>query len=179
MERENFSSRLGFILISAGCAIGIGNVWRFPYVAGYYGGGFFVLFYLLFLAAFGVPILTMELAMGRAAKASIACAYYKLEKPGTKWHIHGKIAWIGNYILLFFYTTVAGSDGKTGADDRVDACCCRDRSTGVQPWFTEWRGADHKMDDADPAWADRCPCDPQPDPVGSVGGRFLLSDPGS
>lgn len=108
MERENFSSRLGFILISAGCAIGIGNVWRFPYVAGYYGGGFFVLFYLLFLVAFGVPILTMELAVGRAAKASIACAYYKLEKPGTKWHIHGKIAWIGNYILLFFYTTVAG-----------------------------------------------------------------------
>lgn len=108
MERENFSSRLGFILISAGCAIGIGNVWRFPYVAGYYGGGFFVLFYLLFLVAFGVPILTMELAMGRAAKASIACAYYKLEKPGAKWHIHGKIAWIGNYILLFFYTTVAG-----------------------------------------------------------------------
>ena len=108
MERENFSSRLGFILISAGCAIGIGNVWRFPYVAGYYGGGFFVLFYLLFLVAFGVPILTMELAVGRAAKASIACAYYKLEKPGAKWHIHGKIAWIGNYILLFFYTTVAG-----------------------------------------------------------------------
>ena len=108
MERENFNSRLGFILISAGCAIGIGNVWRFPYVAGYYGGGFFVLFYLLFLVAFGVPILTMELAVGRAAKASIACAYYKLEKPGTKWHIHGRIAWIGNYILLFFYTTVAG-----------------------------------------------------------------------
>ena len=108
MERENFSSRLGFILISAGCAIGIGNVWRFPYVAGYYGGGFFVLFYLLFLVAFGIPILTMELAVGRAAKASIACAYYKLEKPGAKWHIHGKIAWIGNYILLFFYTTVAG-----------------------------------------------------------------------
>ena len=108
MERENFSSRLGVILISAGCAIGIGNVWRFPYVAGYYGGGFFVLFYLLFLVAFGVPILTMELAVGRAAKASIACAYYKLEKPGAKWHIHGKIAWIGNYILLFFYTTVAG-----------------------------------------------------------------------
>ena len=108
MERENFSNRLGFILISAGCAIGIGNVWRFPYVAGYYGGGFFVLFYLLFLVLFGVPILTMELSMGRAARASIASAYKRLEKPGQKWHLHGIAAAAGNYILLFFYTTVAG-----------------------------------------------------------------------
>ena len=108
MERENFSSRLGFILISAGCAIGIGNVWRFPYVAGYYGGGFFVLFYLLFLAAFGVPILSMELSVGRAGKASIVRTYYNLEKPGQKWHIHGIFGMCGNYMLLFFYTTVAG-----------------------------------------------------------------------
>lgn len=108
MERENFSSRLGFILISAGCAIGIGNVWRFPYVAGYYGGGFFVLFYLLFLVLFGVPILTMELSMGRAGRASIVRAYHNLEKPGQKWHVHGMFALCGNYILLFFYTTVAG-----------------------------------------------------------------------
>lgn len=108
MEREKFGSRLGFILISAGCAIGIGNVWRFPYVAGYYGGGFFVLFYLLFLLIFGIPILSMELAMGRAAKSSIMGAYKKLEKPGSKWHIHGYFGMAGNYILLFFYTTVAG-----------------------------------------------------------------------
>lgn len=108
MEREKFSNRLGFILISAGCAIGIGNVWRFPYVAGYYGGGFFVLIYLLFLAIFGVPILTMELAMGRAAKSSIMIAYHKLEPQKSKWHLHGYIGMLGNYILLFFYTTVAG-----------------------------------------------------------------------
>lgn len=108
MERENFSSRLGFILISAGCAIGIGNVWRFPYVAGYYGGGFFVLFYLIFLAVLGIPILTMELAMGRAGKSSIIQVYQKLERPGQKWHIHGFFGMAGNYILLFFYTTVAG-----------------------------------------------------------------------
>ncbi len=108
MEREKFGSRLGFILISAGCAIGIGNVWRFPYVAGNNGGGIFVLFYLLFLVLFGIPILSMELAMGRAAKTSIIRAYHELEKPGQKWHIHGYFGMIGNYILLFFYTTVAG-----------------------------------------------------------------------
>lgn len=108
MEREKFGSRLGFILISAGCAIGIGNVWRFPYVAGYYGGGFFVLFYLLFLVILGIPVLSMELAIGRAGRASIAKAYNNLEKPGQKWHIHGVVGLIGNYLLLFFYTTVAG-----------------------------------------------------------------------
>ena len=108
MEREKFGSRLGFILISAGCAIGIGNVWRFPYVAGYYGGGIFVFFYILFLVLLGIPVLTMELSMGRASKSSIICAYNKLEKPGQKWHIHGFIAAAGNYVLLFFYTTVAG-----------------------------------------------------------------------
>lgn len=108
MEREKFGSRLGFILISAGCAIGIGNVWRFPYVAGYYGGGFFVMFYVLFLVLFGVPVLSMELAMGRAAKKSIIRAYHDLEKPGQKWHFHGYAGMIGNYLLLFFYTTVAG-----------------------------------------------------------------------
>ncbi len=108
MEREKFGSRLGFILISAGCAIGIGNVWRFPYVAGYYGGGVFVLFYLIFLAIVGIPILTMELSMGRAGKSSIMRSYKQLEKPGHKWHIHGYFGMIGNYMLLFYYTTVAG-----------------------------------------------------------------------
>ncbi len=86
MERESFQSRLGFILVSAGCAIGIGNVWKFPYVAGQNGGGLFVLIYLLFLAIMGVPILTMELALGRGSGLSIVKAYQKLEPKGTKWH---------------------------------------------------------------------------------------------
>lgn len=108
MEREKFGSRLGFILISAGCAIGIGNVWRFPYVAGNNGGGIFVLLYMLFLLLFGIPILAMELSVGRASKCSIIRAYNKLEKPGSKWHIHGYLGMLGNYMLMFFYTTVSG-----------------------------------------------------------------------
>ncbi len=108
MEREKFGSRLGFILISAGCAIGIGNVWRFPYVAGNNGGGIFVLLYMLFLLLFGIPILAMELSVGRASKCSIIRAYNKLEKPGSKWHIHGYFGMLGNYMLMFFYTTVSG-----------------------------------------------------------------------
>ncbi len=106
--REQFKSRLGFILISAGCAIGIGNVWRFPYVVGNYGGGIFVLFYLLFLVLMGVPILSMEFAVGRASKRSTILSYKVLEKPGQKWHIHGYVAWAGNFLLMMFYTTVAG-----------------------------------------------------------------------
>lgn len=108
MKRENFKSRLGFILISAGCAIGIGNVWKFPYVAGQNGGGIFVLFYLFFLIAVGVPVLTMEFAVGRASKKSVVCCYQELEKPGSKWHLHGYVALFGNYMLMMFYTTVAG-----------------------------------------------------------------------
>ena len=108
MERENFKSRLGFILISAGCAIGIGNVWRVPFVVGNHGGGFFVLFYLFFLIAVGVPVLTMEFSVGRASRQSAVKAYKVLEKPGQKWHIHGYIAMFGNYVLMMFYTTVAG-----------------------------------------------------------------------
>lgn len=108
MKRENFGSRLGFILVSAGCAIGIGNVWRFPYVAGQNGGGIFVLFYLLFLLCMGVPVLTMELAVGRAGKKSAVEAYRSLEKPGTKWHIHGWFCIAGCYLLMMYYTTVSG-----------------------------------------------------------------------
>lgn len=108
MERENFKSRLGFILISAGCAIGIGNVWKFPYVTGQNGGGIFVLFYLFFLIAVGVPVLTMEFAVGRASRKSPVCCYQELEKPGSKWHIHGLAAMLGNYVLMMFYTSVAG-----------------------------------------------------------------------
>lgn len=108
MERENFKSRLGFILISAGCAIGIGNVWKFPYVTGQNGGGIFVLFYLFFLIAVGVPVLTMEFAVGRASRKSPICCYQELEKPGSKWHLHGYVAMFGNYMLMMFYTSVAG-----------------------------------------------------------------------
>lgn len=108
MEREKFGSRMGFILLSAGCAIGIGNVWRFPYIAGMYGGGMFVLFYLFFLAAMGIPVMTMEFAVGRASRKSIIKSFSELEKPGQKWHLHGYLGMAGNYLLMMFYTTVAG-----------------------------------------------------------------------
>lgn len=108
MQRENFKSRLGFILISAGCAIGIGNVWKFPYIVGQNGGGIFVLFYLFFLIAIGVPVMSMEFAVGRASKKSVTCCYQQLEKSGQKWHLHGYVALVGNYLLMMFYTTVSG-----------------------------------------------------------------------
>ena len=108
MEREKLKSRLGFILLSAGCAIGIGNVWKFPYMAGQGGGGAFVLFYLLFLVILGLPIMSMEFAVGRASHKSPVRAYQALEKPGQKWHIHGYFTLIGCYLLMMFYTTVAG-----------------------------------------------------------------------
>ena len=95
MGRETFQSRLGFILVSAGCAIGIGNVWRFPYVAGQCGGGIFVIFYLIFLLCMGVPVLTMELAVGRASRKSAVQGYKALEKPGSIWHLHGWAAMAG------------------------------------------------------------------------------------
>ena len=100
MKREGFKSRLGFILVSAGCAIGIGNVWRFPYVVGQNGGGLFVLLYLIFLFIMGVPVLTMELAVGRGSRKSAVLAYKKLEKPGSKWHIHGWFCMLGCYMLM-------------------------------------------------------------------------------
>ena len=107
-QRETFQSRLGFLLLSAGCAIGIGNVWRFPYVVGANGGGIFVVIYLLFLAIMGVPVLSMEFAVGRASRKSPVKAYQELEKKGSKWHLHGYGALFVNYILMMFYTTVAG-----------------------------------------------------------------------
>lgn len=108
MEREKLGSRMGFILLSAGCAIGIGNVWRFPYIAGMYGGGMFVLFYLFFLVIMGVPVMTMEFAVGRASRKSIIKSFSELEKPGQKWHFHGYLGMAGNYLLMMFYTSVAG-----------------------------------------------------------------------
>ena len=108
MKRESFKSRLGFLLVSAGCAIGIGNVWRFPYVVGQNGGGLFVLLYLVFLIVMGLPVLTMELAVGRASRKSAVQGYQALEKPGSKWHIHGWFAIAGCYMLMMYYTTVSG-----------------------------------------------------------------------
>lgn len=108
MGREKLGSRLGFILLSAGCAIGIGNVWKFPYIVGENGGGIFVLIYLIFLAILGIPVLTMEFSIGRAAQKSPVRMYQELEPRGTKWHIHGKVAMAGAYLLMMFYTTVAG-----------------------------------------------------------------------
>ncbi len=107
-ERAGFNSRLGFILVSAGCAIGIGNVWKFPYVVGQNGGSVFVLFYLLFLVIMGVPAMSMELAIGRASGLTMVRGYKKLEKEGQKWHIHGWVSLIGNYLLMMYYTTVSG-----------------------------------------------------------------------
>ena len=108
MKRERLGSRLGFILLSAGCAIGCGNVWKFPWLAGQNGGGGFVLIYILCLIVLGLPVMVMEFAMGRASQASPVGMYQKLQKPGQKWHIHGGFALFGNVCLMAFYTTVAG-----------------------------------------------------------------------
>lgn len=127
MEREKLGSRLGFILISAGCAIGVGNVWKFPYMTGQYGGGAFVLLYLFFILVLGVPVLTMEFALGRASKKSPVKLYHELAPKGSKWHLHGYFAMLGNYILMMFYTTVAGwmlkyfVDTATGVFEGADA----------------------------------------------------------
>lgn len=107
-KREKFSSRLGFILISAGCAIGLGNVWRFPYVTGQYGGGAFVLIYLFFLLILGLPIVVMEFSVGRASQKSIALSFNELEPKGSKWHLYRYFGMAGNYLLMMFYTTVGG-----------------------------------------------------------------------
>lgn len=108
MQREKFSSRLGFLLISAGCAIGLGNVWRFPFITGKYGGAAFVLLYLVFLVLLGLPIMVMEFAVGRASNKSVARSFDALEKQGTKWHWHKYTSLAGNYLLMMFYTTIAG-----------------------------------------------------------------------
>lgn len=108
MQREKFGSRLGFILISAGCAIGLGNVWRFPYITGKYGGAAFVLIYLVFLVLLGLPIMVMEFAVGRASQASVAMSFDRLEPLGTKWHWYKWFGMAGNYLLMMFYTMIGG-----------------------------------------------------------------------
>lgn len=108
MQRERLGSRLGFILLSAGCAIGVGNVWKFPWMAGQFGGGAFVLVYLLFLVILGLPVMVMEFSLGRASQASPVKLYHKLENPGQKWHLHGYVALVANFLLMMFYTSVTG-----------------------------------------------------------------------
>lgn len=126
MERERLGSRLGFILLSAGCAIGIGNVWKFPYITGQFGGGAFVFIYIFFLIVLGIPVMTMEFAMGRASRKSPVRLYQKLAKPGTPWKAHGYLAFAGNVILMMFYTAVTGwmlryfVDMISGAFDGLD-----------------------------------------------------------
>ena len=107
-ERDSFISRLGFILVSAGCAIGIGNEWKFPYITGEYGGAVFVLFYLSVLILLGIPVVTMELAVGRSSRKSVLRGFETLEPNGTYWHLHGWVCLIGSYILMVYYTTISG-----------------------------------------------------------------------
>ena len=107
-NRERLSSRIGFILISVGCAVGLGNVWRFPYITGKYGGAAFVLIYLVFLVILGLPIMVMEFSVGRASKRSAARSFHVLEPEGSKWHIASWLIMAGNYVLMMFYTTVGG-----------------------------------------------------------------------
>ena len=107
-QREHLASRLGFLLLSAGCAIGLGNVWRFPYIVGQYGGAAFILIYLLFLVIFGVPIMAMEFAVGRASQRSIASSFDTLEKPKQKWHLMKYLGIGANYLLMMCYTTITG-----------------------------------------------------------------------
>ena len=108
MKREKFGSRLGFILVSAGCAIGIGNVWKFPYMCGEFGGAAFILIYLIFLLVLGIPVLTCEFAIGRGSGRSVAAGFERLEPQGTGWHITKWVGIIGSYLLMMFYTTVGG-----------------------------------------------------------------------
>ena len=108
MKREKFSSRLGFILVSAGCAIGIGNVWKFPYMCGEYGGAAFILIYLLFLLIMGIPAMVCEFSIGRGSKKSVAMAFEQLEPAGTSWHLMKYIGIFGCYLLMMFYTMVGG-----------------------------------------------------------------------
>ncbi len=107
-EREKFGSRLGFILVSAGCAVGLGNVWKFPYVCGKNGGAIFILIYLAFLIVMGYPIMVSEFSVGRASRSSCATSFKVLEKEGTHWHNYGYFGMLGNYMLMMFYTTVTG-----------------------------------------------------------------------
>ena len=143
MQREHFSSRLGFLLLSAGCAIGIGNVWKFPWMAGQYGGGAFVLAYLVFLLILGVPTLTIEFAMGRASQKSPLKMYQQL-RPGTGWRFHGYVCLLGNVMLMMFYTTVAGWMLQYFVDTAAGRFAGLD-TTGVEAMFGSMLASPGKM----------------------------------
>lgn len=143
MQREHLGSRLGFILLSAGCAIGIGNVWKFPWMTGQYGGGAFVLIYLLFLLVLGVPVLTMEFAMGRAAQKSPLKMYGQL-KPGSRWGWHGYVCLLGNIVLMMFYTTVAGWMLQYFVDTAAGVYAGLD-TAGIEAKFGEMLASPGKM----------------------------------
>ena len=142
MERERLGSRLGFILLSAGCAIGIGNVWKFPYVAGQNGGAIFIGIYLLFLVLLGIPVLCMEFSLGRASQKSCARLYETLTPQKKGWRWHGKVALAGNYLLMMFYTTVAGwmlkyfFDTASGAFEGAgpEAIAAHFETMNASPW---------------------------------------------
>lgn len=181
MKREKFGSRLGFILISAGCAIGLGNVWRFPYITGQYGGAAFVLIYLLFLLILGLPIMVMEFSVGRASKSSVALSFDRLEPLGTKWHWYKWFGMAGNYLLMMFYTTIGGwlllylvkmaAGGFKGLDsagiekefgtlmgqpgnyDCLHDYCCSALFCYLSYRTSERRGENHKSYDADASCA--------------------------
>ena len=184
MKREKFGSRLGFILISAGCAIGLGNVWRFPYITGKYGGAAFVLIYLLFLVLLGLPIMVMEFAVGRGSQASIALSFDRLEPLGTKWHWYKWFGIGGNYLLMMFYTTIGGwlllytVKMAIGEFKVLDA----DGVTGVftSLWnrlygTSERCGADHKENDDPPFRVDDHSCSAFRDIAGSRERTGVLS----
>lgn len=143
MEREKLGSRLGFILLSAGCAIGCGNVWKFPWMAGQYGGGAFVLVYLICLLVMGLPVMVMEFSLGRASQASPIGIHHKLQQPGQKWHWHGKMALVANFLLMMFYTSVTGwmlyyfvqflSGNMTGLS--AEACTAQFGNMLGNPWI--------------------------------------------
>ena len=143
MQREHLGSRLGFILLSAGCAIGIGNVWKFPWMTGQYGGGAFVLIYLLFLLVLGVPVLTMEFSMGRAAQKSPLKMYGQL-KPGSRWGWHGYVCLLGNIVLMMFYTTVAGWMLQYFVDTAAGVYAWLD-TAGIEAKFGEMLASPGKM----------------------------------
>ena len=186
MNREKFSSRLGFILIAAGCAIGLGNVWRFPYITGQYGGAAFVLIYIFFLLILGLPIMVAELSVGRASQKSMARSFDVLEPSGTKWHWYKWGAAAGNYLLMMFYTTIAGwmiyymykmaSGGFAGLDGEprryggADGRCGRPLLRNMRHGPAKGRGADHEMDDAEPVSDDAHPGGALHYPGGRFGG---------
>ena len=147
MQRERLGSRLGFILLSAGCAIGIGNVWKFPYMVGQNGGGAFVLLYLFFLLVMGIPVMTIEFSLGRASRKSPVRIYHALAPKGSKWYIHGYMAMIGNYLLMMFYTTVGGwmiqyflstAQGKFNGMSAEEVGQAYESARTLWAWWASW-----------------------------------------